>query len=392
MNMGQKLICFTLACLLLGLSSAEAQQPKKVPRIGLLFSSSPLPRSARIEAFRQGLRELGYAEGKDILIEYRYAEGKPDRLPELAVQLAALKVDVIVTGGSSPTDAAKQATAKIPIVMMQDIDPVGNGFVASLAQPGGNITGLSNFAPELSGKRMELLKEIVPMISRVAVLGGLSASVNAQGLREVELAARGFGVQLQYFDVRDLGDVENAFRTAGNSHANAVLVLPSSLLISHPKQIAQFALKSRLPAIYYAAEFAEAGGLLSYAPNFADLSRRAATYVDKILKGAKPADLPVEQPTKFEFIVNLKTAKQIGLSIPPNVLAESRSSYPMICLKPEIRNPKLETNRNDHGQNSKPVLGNSKSAFACVCFGFRYSDFGFSLDGFRLTCWRGRTG
>ena len=301
---------------------AEAQ-PKKVRRIGLLVASAASPTSARINAFRHGLRELGYVEGKNIQIEYRYGEGKPDLLPALAAQLAALKVDIIVTGGSSPTHAAKSATASIPIVMTQDIDPVGNGFVASLARPGGNITGLSNFAPELSGKRIELLKEIVPRISRVAVLGGLSLSVNAQGLREVELAAGGFGVQLQYFDVRDLRDVENAFRAAGNSHANAVLVLPSSLLISHPKQIAQFALKSRLPAIYYAAEFAEQGGLLSYAPNFADLSRRAATYVDKILKGAKPADLPVEQPTKFEFIINLKTAKQIGLTIPPNVLARA---------------------------------------------------------------------
>ena len=302
--------------------SVEAQQIKKVSRIGVLFASWPSPRSARIEAFRHGLRELGYVEGKDILIEYRYGEGKPERLPGLAAQLVAMKVDVIVTGGSSPTQAAKDATANIPIVMTQDIDPVGNGFVASLARPGGNITGLSNFAPELSGKRIELLKEIVPRISRLAVLGGLSLTLNAQALREAELAARAFSVQLQHFDVRDLRDIEMAFRAAGNTN-EGILVLPSSVLISHPKQVAQFALKNRLPAIYYAAEFAEVGGLLSYAPNFANLSRRAAAYVDKILKGANPAELPIEQPTKFELVINLKTAKQIGLRIPPSVLARA---------------------------------------------------------------------
>jgi len=310
------------AALLVLFGSAEAQQIKKVSRIGVLFASSPSPPSARIEAFRHGLRELGYVEGKDILIEYRYGEGKPERLPALAAQLVAMKVDVIVTGGSSPTQAAKDATVNIPIVMTQDIDPVGNGFVASLARPGGNITGLSNFAPELSGKRIELLKEIVPRISRVAVLGGLSLTLNAQGLREVELASGAFAIQLQHFDVRDLRGIEMAFRAAGHTN-EGILVLPSSILISHPKQVAQFALKSRLPAIYYAAEFAEVGGLLSYAPNFANLSRRAATYVDKILKGANPAELPIEQPTKFELVINLKTAKQISLTIPPNVLARA---------------------------------------------------------------------
>ena len=309
-----------LSCLLF--SPAEAQQPKKIPRIGVLVTSSPSPTSQRIEAFRRGLRELGYLEGKDILIEYRYGEGKPGRLPSLAAQLVAMKVAVIVTGGSSPTQAAKDATENIPIVMAQDIDPVGNGFVASLARPGGNITGLSNYAPELSGKRIELLKEIAPKTSRVAVVGGLALTPNAQTLKEVELAAAALGVKLQHFDVRDLSSVESAFRAASTS-SDAVVVLPSSVLISHPKQVAQFALKTRLPAIYYAAEFAEAGGLLSYAPNFADLSRRAATYVDKILKGGKPADIPVEQPTKFELVINLKTAKQIGLTVPPNVLARA---------------------------------------------------------------------
>ena len=311
-----------LVPLLITFGVVEAQS-KKVARIGVLFTSSPSPRSARIEAFRQGLRELGYVEGKDIIIEYRYGEGKPDRLPMLAAELIALNVAIIVTGGSSPTHAAKEATTNIPIVMTQDIDPVGNGFVVSLARPGGNITGLSNFAPELGGKRIEILKEIVPRLSRVAVLGGLSLVLNAEGLREVELAAGAFGVQLYYFDVRDLKDVETAFRAAAKSPAQAVLVLPSSVLISHTKQVAQFAFKSRLPAIYYAAEFAEEGGLLSYAPNFPDLSRRAATYVDKILKGTNPAELPIEQPTKFELVINLKTAKQIGLTIPPHVLARA---------------------------------------------------------------------
>ena len=315
---------FALSALLFGLCvSVEAQQQKKIPRIGLLISSSPSPVSSRVEAFRQGLRELGYVEGKDLVIEYRYAEGKPDRLPALAADLVHLKIDIIVTGGSSPTRAAKEATTTIPIVMAQDVDPVGSGFVASLARPGGNITGLSNYAPELSGKRLELLKEIVPKISRAAVLGNLTLPANAQALREVKLAAAAFGVQLQYSDVRDPKDIESAFRAARKGRAEAVLALPSAALISHRTEIANFAAKNRLPAIYYAGEFVEDGGLMGYAPHFADLSRRAATYVDKILKGANPAELPVEQPTKFELMINLKTAKQIGLTIPPNVLARA---------------------------------------------------------------------
>lgn len=207
--------------------------------------------------------------------------------------------------------------------MTQDIDPVGDGFVASLARPGGNITGLSNFAPELSGKRIELLKEIVPRISRLALVGALTLPANSQALREAELAASAFGLQLQYLDLRDLKDIETAFRAASKGRAEAVLALPSPILISRRTQIADFAAKNRLPAIYYAAEFVEDGGLMSYAPNFADLARRAATYVDKILKGLKPAELPVERPTKFELVINLKTAKQIGLTIPPNVLARA---------------------------------------------------------------------
>jgi putative tryptophan/tyrosine transport system substrate-binding protein len=234
-----------------------------------------------------------------------------------------LKVDVIVTSGPSVTRAVKEATTTIPIVMGFDTDPVGNGFVASLARPGGNITGLSVVSPELSGKQLELLKEIVPKLSRVAVLGTSTNPGNSQALKETELAAGAYKVQLQNLDVLSLKDIETAFRDASKGRAGAVLVLASPIIESHRTQIADLAAKNRLPAIYYAPEFVEAGGLMSYGTSFADLFRRAATYVDKILKGRTPADLPVEQPTKFELVINLKTAKQIGLTIPPNVLARA---------------------------------------------------------------------
>ena len=278
---------------------------------------------ARIDAFRQGLRELGYVEGKNIIIECRSAEGKPDHLPALAAELVRLKVDVIVTGGGRATRTAKEATNTIPIVMAQVPDPVGDGFVASLARPGGNITGLSALGPELSGKRLELLKETIPKLSRVAVLGTSTTPGNAQQLREVELAAEALKVKLQFLDVLDPKDIETAFRVASKGHAEGVLVLSASVFVSARTQVLDLAQKSRLPAIYYRPEFVEAGGLMSYGVNDTDLYRRAATYVDKILKGTKPADLPVEQPTKFEFIINLKAAKQIGLTIPPNVLARA---------------------------------------------------------------------
>ena len=301
----------------------EAQQPKKVHRVGYLsgasFSSSSM--SARIESFRQVLRELGYTEGKNIFIEWRSAEENADRMQELAAELVRLQVDVIVTGGSTSTRSAKKATSTIPIVMAQDDDPVGSGFVASLARPGGNITGLSTLSPELSGKRLELLKEIVPRLSRVAVIGNLTSPGSPQGLKEIELAAGALGVKLQHLDVQNPNDIETAFRAAGKGRADAVIELSGAVLISQRTRVAELAAKSRLPAIYHRREFVEAGGLMSYATNIIDLERRAATYVDKILKGAKPTDLPVEQPKKFEFIVNLKAAKQIGLTIPPNVLA-----------------------------------------------------------------------
>src|SRR5438093_8277535 len=302
---------------------AQGQQPKKVPRIGFLTSQSLSTLSDRIEALRQGLRELGYVEGKNIVIEWRYAEGKPDRLPVLAAELVRLKVDVIVTAGPASTRPAKEATSTIPIVMGFDNDPVGNGFVASLARPGGNITGLSTLAPEISGKQLELLKEIVPRLSRVAALGNSNEPGNPQALREVEVAAGAFGVQLQHLDVRDPKDIETAFRAASKGRADAVLVLTSPVFASQRTQIVNLAAKSRVPAIYWRSDFVEAGGLMSYGTSQNDLDRRAAIYVDKILKGAKPADLPVEQPTKFEFIINLKAAKQIGLTIPPNVLARA---------------------------------------------------------------------
>jgi putative tryptophan/tyrosine transport system substrate-binding protein len=302
---------------------ARAHQPKKIPRIGFLGASSPSAISARIEAFRLGLRELGYVEGKNILIEYRYAEAKLDRLPALAAELVRLKVDVMVLAGPAAIRPAKEATNTIPIVMANDADPVGSGVIASLARPGGNITGLSNLAPEISGKRLELVKEIIPKLSRLALLGTSTTSGTAQVLKEMELAAGVFKVQLQYLDVLGPKDIETVFRAAIKGRADALLVLQGGVFNSQRKQIVDLAVKSRLPAIYHAPEWVEDGGLMSYGVSVTDLYRRAATYVDKILKGAKPADLPVEQPKKFEFIVNLKAAKQIDLTIPPNVLVRA---------------------------------------------------------------------
>ena len=323
-DMKRKITVLTLAAMLFApCVPASAQQPKKIPRIGLLYSVSVSSGAPRIEAFRQGLRELGYVEGKTFLIEDRYADSNEDRVPTLAAELVRLKVDVIVTSNSGPTQAAKAATATIPIVMARDIDPVGNRFVASLARPGGNITGLSSLAAEISGKHVELLKEIVPRLSRLAVLGTSTSPGHAQSLKEIEIAAAAFKVTPQYLNVLTAKDIEPAFHAAGKERADAILVLGSGIYASHRKQVFDLTLKNRLPAIFRSREYMEVGGLMSYGVNPFDLDRRAATYVDKILKGAKPADLPVEQPKKFEFIVNLKAAKQIGLTIPPNVLARA---------------------------------------------------------------------
>src|SRR5215813_11859586 len=319
--MRRQVIRLALCAMLFALyPSVHAQQPGKVPRIAYLSAASASSQVTQLEAFRQGLRKLGYSEGKNIVIEERYAEGKRDRLSEFAAELVRLKVDIIVTGGPTVTRFAKAATSTIPIVMAYDIDPVGNGFVASRAHPGGNITGLSSLGPELSGKQLELLKEIVPKLSRVAVLENSTQPGNTQSLRETEAAAREFKVQLQLLDVLEPKDIETAFQAAAKARTDAILVLGNPFLGAHRKQISELAVKNRLPAIYPQSEFVEVGGLMAYAASRTDLFRRTAAYVDKILKGAKPADLPVEQPTKFELVINLKTAKQIGVTIPQSLL------------------------------------------------------------------------
>ena len=324
MKSSRRQITVALSIIILAFYSfAEAQQAKKVPTIGHL-SLNPLPTVfARVEAFRQGLRDLGYVEGKNVIVEYRFADEKRDRLPEFATEFVRLKVEVILSGGDIVTRVAKEATSTIPIVMPYDNDPVGNGFVASLARPGGNITGLSTRSAELGGKRLELLREIAPRLSRVAVFGSSSAPVTARALREMELAAKALGVQLQYFDIPGPKDVEIALEAASKARPDAIITLASAVVTSHRKQILDLAGKNRLPTMCTTIQFVEDGGLMSYSTNIPDLFRRAATYVDKILKGAKPADLPVEQPTKFDLVINLKTAKQIGLIIPPNVLARA---------------------------------------------------------------------
>ena len=320
--MSAKIFVGVITTVLLTTIPAYAQ-PTKIPRVGLLVGGSASSDAVRIESFRQGLRELGYVDGKNINVEPRYAAGNSDRLGELATALVRLPVDVIVTAGPTATGAAKKVTNTIAIVMAQDIDPVGAGFVATLARPGGNITGLSRLAPELSGKELELLKETIPPLSHVAVLGTSSQPGTAQELKEIELTAKAIGVQSQYLDISTQKDIKPAFRSASKGHAGALLLISGPILFVERREIIELAAKSRLPAMYFAREFVEDGGLMTYAANVTDLWRRAATYVDKILKGAKPADLPVEQPTRFEFIINLKAAKAIGLTIPPNVLARA---------------------------------------------------------------------
>jgi putative tryptophan/tyrosine transport system substrate-binding protein len=318
-------LCQTLSTLLIALClPAHAQQPAKIPRIGWLTTGFLSTTAARQQAFEQGLRELGYVEGKNILIEWRGADNIPERRRALAEEFVRLRVDVIVTAGSDGTSHAKAATSTIPIVMASDNDPIGNGFVASLARPGGNITGLSQLSPELNGKRLEILKEVLPKLARLAVFGTSSGVGQAQVMKEIELAAAALGVKVQYFNVLATKDIEPAFRAAVKGRADAVLeVISGSIRSAARKDLAELAIKNRLPVMRERPEHVEAGGLMSYGVNLLNLDRRSATYVDKILKGTKPADLPVEQPTKFEFIVNLKAAKQIGLTVPPNVLARA---------------------------------------------------------------------
>jgi len=318
--MNRNLLWLLTIFLLASVHLAWAQQPGKVPRIGIL---PPGPISERVhlwEAFRQGLRELGYVEGQNIILVFPSGEVKPERLPHLAAELVSLKVDVIVAAAIVAVQTAKEATKTIPIVMPVASDAVETGLVASLARPGGNITGLTLISSQLSGKRLELLKEVVPRLSRLAVLSNPTSAAVPPQMRETEVTARALGVQLQPLEVRGPDDFERVFQAATKERAGALITLDDALLFTQRTRIVKLAAKSRLPAIYGFREFVDAGGLMSYAANTSDMYRRAAAFVDKILKGAKPADLPVEQPTKFEFVINLKAAKQIGLTIPPNVL------------------------------------------------------------------------
>jgi putative ABC transport system substrate-binding protein len=321
--MREKLFVVALISMLFAFCAPAVTQQSvgKVSRIGFLSTAAISSLSPRLDAFRQGLLELGYIEGKTIAIEHRSAEGNINRLQELAAELVRLKVDCIVTAGENPTRAAKQATSTIPIIMTTVGDPVGLGFAASLAWPGGNITGLSTYSADLAGKRLELLKETMPKLSRVAIFSDpRSLSIE---LKETEAAARLLKVHVTSFEVRSLDELENAFRSSAKSRADAFIIMPSGFFNTNQTRLVELAVKHRLPGMYLEQEFVYAGGLMTYATSITDLYRRAATYVDKILKGAKPADLPVEQPKKFEFVINLKTAKQIGLTIPPNVLARA---------------------------------------------------------------------
>jgi putative tryptophan/tyrosine transport system substrate-binding protein len=302
--------------------AAEAQQAAKAARIGFLgFNLAPNPHL--LEAFRQGLRDLSYVEGRNVVIEYRDAEGKPERLPPLAADLVALKVDVIVAPSTPAALAAKQATRTLPIVFIGGDDPITDGLVTSVAQPGGNVTGLSNLSPELVGKRLELLTQVVPGVSRVAVLwqpGGQGERTDKDMLKAADVSARALGVRPQVVEVRGPTDIDRAFSDMTRARAGALTVLGNPMLFNERRRLVDLAAKNRLPTVYGLREFVDAGGLIAYGPDRADMWRRAATYVDKILKGVKPGDLPVEQPTKFELVINLKTAKALGLTIPQSLL------------------------------------------------------------------------
>jgi len=324
MNRRTFLYGLTLGTLGLPLA-AEAQQAAKIARIGYLAANLTVSPHMN-EAFRQGLRDLAYVEGRNVVIEYRDAEGKPERLPALAAELIALKAEVIVASDTPAALAAKQATRTLPIVFIGAGDPVTSGLISSLARPGGNVTGLSLLAPELRGKRLELLTRAVPGVTRVAVLwqpGGLGERTGKDQLKEVEVAARALGVRLQVVEARGPADFDRAFSDMTRARAGALTVLGSAMFANERRRLVDLAAKHRLPGVYGFREYVDAGGLMAYGPNVADLFRRAATYVDKILKGAKPADLPVEQPTKFELVINLKTAKALGLTIPQSLLGRA---------------------------------------------------------------------
>jgi putative tryptophan/tyrosine transport system substrate-binding protein len=317
-----RLSLITFAIVLAG-TLTQAQQTAKVPRLGLLSPFSTSTTALWHQAFREGLHDLGWVEGKNISIEYRYADGRADRVPDLVADLVRLKVDIIVATIAADALAAKKSTRTIPIIVASAADPVGSGLVENLARPGGNITGLSQIAPEMAGKRLELLKEIVPKLVRVAVLWRPDGMASSLAWKESQLPARALGLHLHSIEVRSPNEFDKAFEDATRARAGALAVMPDSLFAGNLRRIADLAARSRLPTIFHLREFADSGGLLAYGADRSDMFRRAATYVDKILKGAKPADLPVEQPRKFEFIVNLKAAKQFGLTIPPNVLARA---------------------------------------------------------------------
>jgi putative tryptophan/tyrosine transport system substrate-binding protein len=304
---------------------AGAQTSPKVPKVGYLSigSASDPRRAAQLGAFQQGLRDLGYVEGKNILIEARFAEGSYDRLPDLAAELVRLKVDIILAYSTPAARAAQKVTKSIPIVISGVVDPVRTGLVASLGRPGANVTGLSLMAPEVIGKQMQLLKELAPKVSRVAVLWNPTNPSNVPQLREAEVAAQALGLRLQSLEVRSPNDLDPAFAAMAREHAGAVITLADGVSIDNRTRIARLAEKARLPAVYGLREHAEVGGLMFYGADPADLNRRAALFIDKILKGAKPADLPIEQPVKFELVINLKTAKALGLTIPPSLLARA---------------------------------------------------------------------
>jgi putative tryptophan/tyrosine transport system substrate-binding protein len=319
--MNAKILVYALAALILAtIHLAEAQQAAKVPRIGILELGSPSASADSHKAFQEGLRELGYVEGKNMILEYRYAGGKLALLPELATDLVRLKVDAMVTRSTAAIRAAKNASKTIPIVFAAAGAPVEDGLVSSLARPGGNVTGLALLSAELDGKKIELLKEAVPKVTRVGFLWTVGNARGDLRVREVEAAAKTLGLRLQSLGVTGSDDFEKVFEAAKNAGVQALTVVPSPLLFTHRALIFDFVTKNRLPAMYSTSDFVEAGGLMSYGPDLLDNWRRAATYVDKILKGAKPADLPVEQPMKFELVINLKTAKQIGLTITQSVL------------------------------------------------------------------------